>query len=176
MIVAAAAVFVGICALGVSLYQASIMRAQQEELSIQRRAEAWPHLEFGKGYNTRGFQFVLFNQGIGPAKIESIQLTMDDKPYTSWDALFLQLLPDSSLSGLQSHMGGRVLPPNKKIDAYIAREPLASALENAISRIRINFCYCSVYDECWLYEETFKGESERVPVEACTPFLDEFKQ
>ncbi|MEM8485480.1 MAG: hypothetical protein AAF564_08010, partial [Bacteroidota bacterium] len=108
MIVAAAAVFVGICALGVSLYQASIMRAQQEELSIQRRAEAWPHLEFGKGYNTRGFQFVLVNQGIGPAKIESIQLTLDGKPYTSWVTLFSEILPDSSFSGLQSHMGGRV--------------------------------------------------------------------
>ncbi len=176
MFVAAAAVMVGVCALGVSLYQASIMRAQQQELSVQRRAEVWPHLEFGKGYNSEGFQFVLFNQGIGPARIESIQLLFDGEPLPHWYGLISQLMPDSTLFGLQSHMGGRVLPANNQIPAYAAKEPLAGALEAAISQIQFNFCYCSVYDDCWLYEETFDERSTRQPIDACTPFAGEFRQ
>ncbi|PKL96031.1 MAG: hypothetical protein CVV18_03195, partial [Gammaproteobacteria bacterium HGW-Gammaproteobacteria-8] len=80
MITALSAILIGICALGVSLYETTLIRQAQ-------KGSAWPYLGGGYGYNREGFRYFVENAGVGPAKIEYIRVTLDDSPVRSWEEL-----------------------------------------------------------------------------------------
>ena len=79
MLVGVSAVIIGICALGVSLYEASLMREEQ-------RAAIMPLLELTRSHNLQtdessgeGARLWLQaeNVGIGPARVEDFRVTVD---------------------------------------------------------------------------------------------------
>lgn len=178
MIVAIAAVVVGVCALGVSLFQAGIMRAQQREMSEQRRAEVWPHLEFGTSINETGYRLLAFNSGIGPARIRWLRLRHDGAAVATWSELVDRVPLAEPRYGFQhSYLGGRVLPAGQQIEALLVPPgPLADSLAAHTDRIAAEFCYCSVYDECWTFDLPFGGEPARTEAERCDPPDDAFEQ
>lgn len=63
----------------VSLYQANLARAQL-------RASAWPYLSQGNCSGTGNYQWVVANDGIGPAKVGSFRVTVDGHPTRTWNA------------------------------------------------------------------------------------------
>lgn len=56
MIAALSAVVIGVCALGVSLYQASIMREQSRLMREQQRASVWPNVAVENSYTGDDFE------------------------------------------------------------------------------------------------------------------------
>lgn len=177
MIVAMAAVVVGVCALGISLYQSVIMREQQRELSEQRRAEVWPYLEFGKGYANGSFRFIIGNVGIGPARMRSIRMTFDGEPVLAWKDLMTKVRPKGTYSYIQSHIGGRVLRPGDKIEALVVDGEMGDSLQQHVAqRLETIICYCSVYDDCWEYVENLAGGGSREPIDTCRVSPEDFKQ
>ena len=177
MIVAIAAVVVGVCALGVSLFQASIMQQQQAELSQQRRAEVWPYLQFGKGHANDVFRFGIANEGIGPARIRTISMTYDGEPVRVWFELLKAVHGSAQYSYIQSHIGGRVIRAGDAIEALIVEGELGDSLQAKVGgRLIAKMCYCSVYDDCWDYTENFASGAVREPVERCIPGEEEFEQ
>lgn len=176
MIVAIAAAVVGICALGVSFYQTMIMREQQNELSVQRRAEVWPHLEFGKGQRTDELEVLLTNTGIGPARIKSIQLAFRGEPVIIWHDMLKEISAEPQFGYVQSQMSGRVLPAGDRIQGLYLENDLADSLGANFSDIEATFCYCSIYDECWNYIEAFDARSSRELVDKCEAGPTDFRQ
>jgi len=88
MLVGVSAVIIGICALGVSLYETSLMREEQ-------RAAVMPLLELSRSYNLQTddtsteksrLWLQARNVGIGPARVANFQVTVDGKPQPTWDA------------------------------------------------------------------------------------------
>jgi len=86
MLVGVSAVVIGVCALGVSLYEASLMREQQ-------RAAVLPILELGRSFyltpedeDTEEWRlsFSAENVGIGPARIVDFVVTVDGEPQATW--------------------------------------------------------------------------------------------
>lgn len=55
MIAALSAVLIGVCALGVSLYQAAIMREQSQMMREQQRASVWPNVAAENSYSGYAF-------------------------------------------------------------------------------------------------------------------------
>ncbi len=176
MITAVAAVFIGLCALVVSIYQVQIMRQQQRELSEQRRAEVWPHLEFGKGEYGREVRFMLVNTGVGPARIERVQVRLNGAPLSTWTALLDSVLKRERYSYSQSQMSGRVLPAGDEIVALVVADTLFESVGPEIEAASLTFCYCSVYADCWEYTLGFDGETTRETVQACPATPDDFLQ
>ncbi len=177
MIVAIAAVVVGVCALGVSLFQASIMQQQQEELSKQRRAEVWPYLQLGKGHANDIFRFGIANEGIGPARIKTISMTFDGEPVKVWFDLLKAVHSTATYSYVQSHIGGRVIRAGDVIEALYVEGELGDSLQAKVGgRLIAKLCYCSVYDDCWDYTENFASGAVREPVDSCVASEAEFEQ
>ena len=152
MIVALSAVLVGVCALAVSIYQSMLMREQQQ-------VSVWPHIEIGREYrreagDKRVFKLVVENTGIGPARLQTMRLTLDGKYQPDWATTIKALgLSEDNIQSRAS-LAGRVLLPGNSIPAVtINDDPGKSTLESdtsgATPRLDVEICYCSIYDRCY---------------------------
>ena len=151
-----------LCAVAVSLYQTALAREQQ-------RASAWPYVAQSNSYVTgRPYERLVENEGIGPARVRSFRVLVDDRPVATWGAAVRALtdLPDSNV--VYSSLGrGSVLPPGAgRTLLQLPPGPQARRFwSEAQTRLTTIVCYCSVYDECW---EADSRRDEPTPVRACT--------
>jgi hypothetical protein len=146
-------IFAGVAAVTaviVSLYQASLARQQS-------RAAAWPYLsqsnslDFGKPY-TR----TIANKGVGPARVRSVQVTVDGRVTSSWTDAIRALTGSAAGAYSFSHIGaGSVLSPGTADTLLtLANDPTGLKFWNeAPARLSVIVCYCSVYDECWIVQD-----------------------
>jgi hypothetical protein len=150
--------FSSVLALSVSFLALAIGAYQTRLMQNQARASVWPSLAIGYTYNdageNAGFTLQIDNNGVGPARIESVTITLDDKPIRHWEEVLKQLLPKGEVFVHISDVNGNVLPPNTNrettIEALkITKPEQAKIFNEARDRFKMDICYCSVYDECW---------------------------
>lgn len=167
------AVLIGVSALSVSAYQASIMREQQ-------RMSVWPHVAlWNSNVDPSGkssyYEIALQNEGVGPARLQSVEVLVDGQSVGSWGEALVKLKPKDAQGQAgeiwTSTLNNRVLPAgNKAIGLHLQNGWQAEVLDKERSRVRIRFCYCSIYNECTLVDEG--KDVEQQAVEACpTPDL-----
>lgn len=153
MITAISAVFIGLCAIGVSLYETALIRQAQ-------KGSVWPALGGGYSYNQDGFSYLLENAGVGPAIIEYIVLTIDGEPLQTWDQYFEKLGINVN-NYLVTQASGRIVSPQSKLDIlFIPPQGSVDLVAAEQSRVNVEICYCSVYEDCWIV--TMKERAEEV--------------
>lgn len=157
MITALTAVVIGVGAIGVSLYETTLVRQQL-------KGSAWPNIEGGFSYNEDGFRYFLANSGVGPARIRYAEITVDGEPVADWPAFFdrLGLVVHRYVT---SYVAGGALQPGaiREVLVLDAEQPI-DELYDLQGRVEISLCYCSVYDDCWV--KTMADDP--VSVRACT--------
>ena len=162
-IAAIGAVMLGVSALSVSIYQSILMQEQQ-------RMSVWPFLTVindnselqGKGVS----RLIVANDGVGPALIQHVGLWLDDKPMRTWADLFNALDPDRQADMPYTTLRNRVLPAGRSIEPVtIARAKDIENLHANFARIRLDLCYCSVYEECYVLRSA--ATDVTTPVEHC---------
>ena len=181
MLVGVSAVFIGVCALAVSLYEANLMRDEQ-------RSAVLPIVELARSHYITDddaliekwrLSFHAENVGIGPARVLDFHVTVDDKPYPTWTSALEALVGgDVDISGGQSTINGRTIPPERMITMFdLASTENALDIVRGMNEGRLNFeaCYCSVFDECWVTDYQTDLGSAR-PVQQCTRDEDSFTQ
>ena len=150
--------FGSIIALSVSFLAFAIGAYQTRLMENQARASVWPFLAIGYLYNdagaNAGFTWQIDNNGVGPARIESVTVTFDDQPVRHWNEVLKKLLPQGEVFVSINGVNGNVLPPNTNrettIEAIKITQPeQAKIFYEARNRFKMDICYCSVYDECW---------------------------
>lgn len=154
-LVGLSAIILSVCALGVSIYQAQIMRETQ-------RATVWPFIEILPSNNNGESSLGIYNKGIGPAMIKTVSLKVDDKPFKNWRQLFDQYAAEDEVAFIWSSVSGRVLAPNDVVKAIQLKTEDAQAFQSAMRGMEFRICYCSVYKECWetdLKRETIETDS-----------------
>jgi len=162
-ITAIAAVLIGLAAVVVSVYTVLLQREQI-------RAEVWPRLSFY--YAGMDGEFRIANKGVGPAIIESVQLSVDGKPARNW-AEATSLLGLSDDGQLYSTLSGTVLSPGEHLTYLQPSSPEAFAqIRGDVGRISLVVCYCSALGECWLLESR---QEELAAVDACPTIPAEFR-
>ena len=177
MLVGVSAVFIGVCALAVSLYETKLMREEQ-------RASVLPIIELGRSHYTREdspdkwrLSLHAENVGIGPAVIEDFHVTVDGKPQLTWRAAIGELLgKDVPVSYGQSTINGRTIPSDRMITMFdLSNSEIAADIVREFERLNFEACYCSVFGECWTtdYSTGFSGSS---PAQACEPDATSFEE
>ena len=145
------ALAVSVLALATGAYQTRLMQAQA-------RASVWPIVSLGLSYfgnrDNGGFTWEVENNGVGPALIKSVTLSLDGKSMRNWDEVFQALFGHGRENATVSSINGNVLPPSTNRETTIAairttQPDEAKALFEAKDRFKMSVCYCSVYDECW---------------------------
>jgi hypothetical protein len=157
----------GLLSLLVSTYNVYLQRAQV-------RAQVWPHLEWTYNNAEGGFVWNVNNTGVGPARIEGMRLSREGVPFKNWDEAWATLTKEyprlAPVHGAShSTTYGRVLPPGGVIPAVTFRDPEGledghQELTRALTSIRMEICYCSTLDDCWLFSDESASES---PVASC---------
>jgi hypothetical protein len=178
LVIAVTALITSISSIAIALHHGKIM-----ERLVQ--ANSLPYMQGGFSTATpEGEQVLsldLLNRGVGPAHQQSLRVRIDDRYVTSLDELI-----QASLGPAQAAEANRVLVPlqnmvrtrfipggQQQLVFRIARTPENAQswelLEASQRKWDIEFCYCSVFDECW--EVRGKWE-EPEPVQACARVED----
>jgi hypothetical protein len=146
-------------ALAVSVFALLIGAYQTRLMQSQAHASAWPYLTMGytytNGVDKDAYTWTIDNNGVGPAKVEYVTLSLDGKPIRRWDevlgAFGFKELPSMATTQLES----LVIVPNTNRETTIPAIKLHSAevaaqFKQATHRFAMDICYCSVYDDCWI--------------------------
>jgi hypothetical protein len=149
----------------------SIVIAIQHGHTMEKLVEAnsIPYLEAGFSTATlegaKVLSLDLLNRGVGPAHEESLRVTVDKTPVTSFrDLVLASLGPEEGAKTYEVFHQTQTILRNSVRKRFIpAGEPqlvfkVPRTPENARawdrlytqqSRWHVGFCYCSVFDECW---------------------------
>lgn len=159
---------VGACAIlisAVSLYVAINANRTQERMLA---ASVWPSLLFAtSNASTEGepqISFDLLNRGIGPARMRWAELRYAGTPVRDVGDLLARCcgakLRDTEgarypvvTSGVQNRViGVGEWIPMLRMPRNDATARAWEALDRERHRIELRACYCSVLDDCWLYD------------------------
>lgn len=177
-LVGGSAVLIGVCALAVSLYEASLMREEQ-------RASVIPLVELSRSYNwgpsddpSQNARLTLQaeNVGIGPARIADFKVTVDGVARKSWrEAMQALLNTDGPVRYGQSTINGRTIPPDRTVTMFnLGDVELTRDIIEEFERLDFEACFCSIFDECWTTSYRQFGTSD--PVESCAISDDSFQE
>lgn len=169
MLVGLSAVLIGVCALGVSLYETKLMREQQRAAVLPMLELARSHYIDGEDGDASKWRLSLHaeNVGIGPARVRDFTVTVDGEPHPTWHSAMQALIGrDINVSYGQSSINGRTIPAERQVTMFdLSSTELAAQIMENFDRLEFEACFCSVFDECWT--TSFSSFGNSTPIEAC---------
>jgi hypothetical protein len=136
---------------------------------------------------TPAFRLTVQNQGIGPARLAEVVVTVDGKPVPDFNTLIDRCCAPGLLQAanrgakqfrgirngevILSTLQDRMIRPGEAVDGFDwrmtpANQLVVDRLKAGFSSNRINtsICYCSVFDDCWIRTD---DDKRPVPVKEC---------
>lgn len=173
LLIAVTALITSISSIAIAVHHGRIM-----EKLVQ--ANSLPYLQGGFSDalpdGTRVLSLDVFNRGVGPAHQQSLRVTVDGRHVRSLDELVRESLGAGQaaeakpvLKSLQNRVQTRFVPGGEQQFVFrIAKTPenenYWELLEAAQRRWEVEYCYCSVFDDCWQVRGKWQ---EPTPIEAC---------
>ena len=174
--------FVSACALVASTVQVFIMREQstimleqQKLMTEQYKASLWARVECTFFYQTNPeyFKIVVRNAGTGPALVQGVRVTYDNKIYQRWTDLF-EAVADAArdtfnVSIMRIH--GRTLVPGEEVTMMGNGHPRLARVIGTNDKLRVEVCYQSVYGSNYLHTRKSQNGSavlDTQEVKACS--------
>jgi hypothetical protein len=160
---AVAATIVSLVSLGLAIHSGHAM----EKLVA---ANSYPYLEQWRSMSTdkpipgtdrfrRAVEYTFANNGVGPARIDWVQLTYKGKPMKDLSEL-LEACCAGARDGVSNlnrrgNVVGALVRPGVTLPMFTWEEPdkpnpVFDALHGHMDDIAVNYCYCSVFDECYV--------------------------
>jgi hypothetical protein len=173
-------VVLGVSAVAISL--TSLLLAVGNGNAMQRlvQANSWPFVSLSvSNRNEAGdklLRLVAQNKGVGPARVQTLEVFYDGKPMSGPRTLIHAILGpaanDLHIPFDTSAIVGEVLSSKELAylltvkDKSISPEILEK-LSNETKNIGFRTCYCSVFDECWISDRTGATLSPPQAVKSC---------
>lgn len=176
LLISLVAVAISLIGTLVSIYEARVLRDQQSLQAEQKSASAWPYVAIDRDVSSTSdsvatLTFTAVNLGVGPAILGDVHYLFRGKPHESYniDEAIRAYLPKVNQEHEEEfqvyttqnwQIDSLVLPPEKDVRVITLKVvggsnyksmSAANAIANEVS---IQFCYCSVYGDCW-----YRGKS-----------------
>jgi hypothetical protein len=138
------ALLISAIAVAASLYQLHMA-------SSSISAQTWPYLTIGWGYGNDQTSLALDNDGLGPALIRDVVLTVDGHPQSDVVSAMRQIVhgADGALT-LDALTAGVVVRAGRSLNVFDVRgASWNERTRQALPRIDLQLCYCSVLGRCW---------------------------
>ena len=167
--------------LGIVIAVLALYAALTESAAVRQQTAAavWPFVQLMvEDYDTGDaaeFSFAFTNVGVWPAKMKGVRLVVDGKVVRNWTELVASVNGDEGAGVNRDFISDRVLRPEEKVSMFsTADAELARKLFGVIKmpRSRLSFCYCSIFDECWLSDSRADLQAPK-PVEVCPDYGDD---
>ncbi len=170
-VLSVAGVFIAIVALYAGLTESAAVRQQTA-------ATVWPFVQMSTAdYDSgesAGFTMSFTNVGVGPARMHAVRLIINGEPVRDWAHAVTQVGGKLTDQVGRNFVSNRVLSPDEKVDMISTTDPdLARQFQAAIAKPEnsITYCYCSIFDECWLADSQRDIQNPEL-VEGCPDFGD----
>ena len=187
-----AALFVSFISIYIAWHHGQVMKELVHQNEKLVEANSLPYLQIDwsdleTDLRTPTFRLTVQNQGIGPARIAAVVMTVDGHPVPYFNTLVDRCCAPGLLRaasrgtkqyrGIQngevimSTLHDRMIRPGEAVDAFDwrvtpANQPVIDALKRGFASNRINtaVCYCSVFEDCWVRTD---DDQRPVPVKQC---------
>lgn len=166
---------------GVAIAVLALYAALTESAAVRQQTAAavWPFVQLMvENYDTgdtAGFSLAFTNAGVGPARMQDVRVSIDGNVTRNWSELVASVDGDTGAAINRSFISDRVLRPDETVVIFSTNDAdLVRKLVGAVSKPRgaLTFCYCSIFDECWLADSRKNLQAPEL-VEACPDFGSE---
>ncbi len=168
-VLSVAGVFIAIVALFAALTESAAVRQQTA-------ATVWPFvqllIEDSDTEANAAFTMSLSNAGVGPARMRTLRLIINGEPVRDWEHAVTLLDGKITAQVARNFVSDRVISPGETVDIISTMDPdLARRFQAAVANLNtsVTYCYCSIFDECWLADSQ-KDIQNPEPVEECPDF------
>ena len=160
------ALAVSLGALFVSIMEAQIMREQQGIMQVQQKAAVYPYLTQQLNFSLvgdLGYTNSIENKGVGPAKIKNTAFYFNGQPVKGFlevQQSLQQLFPaEANLQVSFSDPTNYFISPKETIKVLGLRFQAFEGAPELITSLnfKVEFCYCSIFDDCWFSTEEEDG-------------------
>ena len=161
-------ILIAVCALLMSTLATAASWWQSRVVATQLSSQVWPYVAFSTTTGP-GLEVDVTNEGLGPAVVRSVQLTVDGKAYPSFLGAERALLgsraelPHGTFGSISE---GSVIRIGGSVRLIKIDSPsLVRAIVPKLNRIDLRVCYCSILGDCWTRSSL--GAQDPVRVNAC---------
>ena len=181
---------IAVCALLISSFATlaswSQMRATYEQTRVfeeQLSAQVWPYVAFSSTADKSTFRMVVENDGLGPAILRSLSVTVDGKPQHDYIELLHAVLgPHLTAKTQQGDLlsfgassiqpGGVLRPGDSSVLLSLRSRRYARKFIDAYGRVGLQACYCAIVPgKCW--SSGTAGAADPQPRAACPEIADD---
>ena len=161
VVLALSAMFVSVVSLVVAIEHGRTMRQMADANTRMVEANSWPFLEFHThNLDEQGkadIRLTIANQGIGPARIQTLEMWYNGQPIASAKELAKACCQKDLLYHAEWSQGKAapsILRAGDHTDFFeVPLNEINKDFWNKLSverdKITVRMCYCSVFDECW---------------------------
>ena len=173
-------VTLGVSAVFISLM--SLLLAIQHGNAMEKMVQvsSWPYVLMDSSNampdGTRRVRLLIRNKGVGPAKIESIEVFYDDQAQADAQQLLRAMLkitdPAERIRAGYSDILDTVLSAREEaallqvFPEFVTPQQL-DTLSKEMGRLDYRVCYCSVFDECTIWDSRPAAALRLQPAKAC---------
>ncbi len=131
-----------------------------------QRLSVEPYLELFNNLSEDGYERVLVNSGLGPARIKTVDVRIGSKTISSWKEAVEILTGDiDTRVAFGSLWYGRQVRAEETMElVHLTEKETAITFFQNVSKMNMEICYCSIYDDCWLKED----EKIPEPIDKCS--------
>jgi hypothetical protein len=140
-----------ICALLISAVACAASLYQLRMAMSSISAQTWPYVTIGWRHTNDETGIVVDNDGLGPAIIRDVVLTVDGQDQHDAISALRQIISiaDASIE-LDALTRGVVIRAGKSLNLFVVRgASWANQLRSAQNRVNLEICYCSILGQCW---------------------------
>ena len=154
---------------------------QTRVVGNQLSASVWPYLSFSVTVSPGHMAVSVDNDGLGPALVRNVRLTVDGKPMTSWRRVIALLVKGTpaahTMLGRHAHATidetdisyGTVIRPGMSDSIIqVGNDKIDTAFAAGVERrIDMQICYCSILGQCWIAD--LSAQDQPASVNDCGP-------
>jgi len=171
VIIAACSMVIALVAAGLSGYSAYLTR-EHDRLSVR------PKLLFTFAYDGTGAGWKIVNMGLGPARIRGFRVLIngveqkaaDKEEFWTVIARGLNLPAETNYQFTNPRVDEMIPVEQTMTLCWVNKGPASQTLEAQYKNVGLEFCYCSIYDECWF---GWSGIALSVRDDKCSAFSKE---
>ena len=141
-----APVFISLCALGLSIWEA-------ERTRLHDRLSVRPDCRLITTWSGTRLAISIVNSGLGPAKIDDFRAQLEDKPIRYWKELRDSLSVEGPFTRYERRPWGLSIPAGSEVLIFELKwkTPTDSTddLKGDVSHLKYDICVSSMYEEQW---------------------------
>jgi hypothetical protein len=158
----------------ISIALAYFSFVQADASRKMQRTETWPYVSYGTDNSSPEvhdeISFSLANDGVGPARLRAMEFSYNGKPMRDpvefiHDCCAAEAKAAAkNLTFTTDRVDGVLRPGEKRRFIRLARTeqnaPLWTRLNKERWKVAIRTCYCSIFDDCWVFDSRAEQPAE----------------